>query len=94
MTAMDKLSARIAETPTAALVAALAELESQAATQETRLVRAGILTILEQRYPEAEAAIVAAFEADEKLIEQGIDGPEIDYVAVVVAAIPAADKAL
>lgn len=53
-----------------------------------RLVHAWIIDELEDRFPTASAAVAAAFEADEQRVTAGEDGPEVDYVAVLLANIP------
>lgn len=92
MTASEQLNARIAETRTALLVTSLIALDAQDSTPERNLVRARMIEELERRFPQADAAVQAAFTADEVLLEQGVDTPGVDYVAVLVAAIPATER--
>lgn len=68
-------AALFAKTTTPALIGALLILEAQTTlTGEERWVRAQTIEELERRFPEASAAVEAAFDADEKLVEQGRNG--------------------
>lgn len=65
-----------------ALEAQLAELEATSAdAQALRLPRAWIIEALEHRFPEASAAVEQAFDT-------APEDAEVDYVAVLLAAVP------
>jgi len=90
MSPRDKMLALLAKTPTPTLVTALLTLEASHRSQEERLVRAMTIEELENRFPAASAAVAAAFDADEALLDAGVDTDGVDYVAVLIAAIPTA----
>jgi hypothetical protein len=83
----------IARTSTPTLVTSLIAVDKMAG-QEALRVRAWIIEALEERYPEASAAVEAAFEANEAAMIAAPDGADpadfdVDYVAVLIAALPA-----
>lgn len=83
-TTAQKLTALFARSSTPALTGALVMLEAAASlTAEERWARAQTIKELEARFPAAEAAVTAAFDAAEE------SGAEVDYVAVLLANIPA-----
>lgn len=86
-----RLAALFARTSTPALVTSLRTLDATATTAERRWARAKTIEELERRYPTASAAVEAAFEAAELRIEAGED-VEVDYAAVLIAAIPASER--
>ncbi len=75
----DRLAALFSRATTPALIQSLRTLDGQTPSPERNQARAWIIGELERRHPAAEAAVAAAFEAD--------NGP-VDYVAVLLAAIP------
>lgn len=86
----DRLRRLLAGLTPGALICALRLVEAvQNRTREATLVRSWLIDETERRWPEASAAVEAAFDADAGLAEQGIDGPEIDYVGVLLAHVPA-----
>jgi len=90
--AKEKLQARIDQTPTRVLIDSLLTLETYELDEPHVLLRAKLIVALETRYPEASDAVQDAFEAaDAREVETGEDVP-VDYVAVLVAAIPEAAK--
>jgi hypothetical protein len=82
--------AKTAAQSTATLVTALRAIEAAGAkTTEEIMVRAWIMDTLEERYPDASAAVEIAFDSAQlTLMETGVE-PEVDYVAVLLANIPA-----
>lgn len=85
-----RAAALLARTPTATLVTSLRMLAATPHPDaEHRMVHAWTIEELERRYPAASAAVEAAFDADEVKLAAGIDTPGVDYVAVLLAAIPA-----
>lgn len=75
-------AALFAKTTDAALIGALHILEAQTElTGDERWVRAQTIDELERRHPAASAAVEQAF------LESDATGAEVDYVAVLVAAI-------
>jgi hypothetical protein len=80
--ATEKLRSLIAETPTAALVTSLLAIEAGERTPEGMLVRGMTLGELEQRFPQAAEAVETAYDAAD-------EDDEVDYVAVLLAALPA-----
>lgn len=96
MTTATELAARrqslFAKTTTAAMVLALRTLDAiTEPTEEQSMARAWTIEELERRYPEASAAVEKAF--DDAAITEAACAPnptivEVDYVAVLLAAIP------
>jgi hypothetical protein len=87
----ERLTATMARMSTPVLVAALLELEAKGydvRTPEERMARTWLIDELEDRFPEASAAVGAAFEHAEEL-DPGDPRSEVDYVAVLVAHLPA-----
>lgn len=83
-----KARAKLAATSTKMLADSL-RLVADPQTAEERMVRAWIIDTLEDRYPDASAAVEIAFDsAGLALMETGVE-PEVDYVAVLLDAIPA-----
>jgi hypothetical protein len=79
--------AKLAKTPTANLVDML-RVVADPKLPEERMVRAWIIDALENRYPNASAAVELAFDSAQlALMETGVE-PEVDYVAVLLGAIP------
>lgn len=87
MTTEAKLAALFARSSTPALVTSLLTLDAAKSSPERNWARAKTIGELERRFPEAAAAVEQAFDAAETDIEQGGTG-DVDYVAVLVAAIP------
>lgn len=90
----QRLTNLFARTSTPALIAALLALDtdtSETITAENRWARAKTIEELERRYPVAADAVEAAFDAADARIEAGED-IEVDYVAVLVAAIPGDER--
>ena len=85
MNANAKLAALFARTSTPALVTALLTLDKTADTPELRWSRAKTIGELERRFPDASAAVERAFDEAEGQEPYA----EVDYVAVLIAAIPA-----
>lgn len=76
---------------TATLIESVRHLEQAVNTKPTpelRLTRSWVITELERRYPEASDAVDRAFEEDEIRVAAGADPTEIDYVGILIAAIP------
>jgi hypothetical protein len=44
---------------------------------------------IERRWPAASEAVIQAYEEDEKLLDDSLDTPGVDYVAVLLAHVPA-----
>jgi hypothetical protein len=87
----DRLRAIFAKSSTATLIESLCHLEEvtkRKPTRETVLSRSWTISELERRFPEAEAAVERAFDENEARIAAGEDPDEVDYVAVLLAAIP------
>lgn len=80
-----RLVSLMARTPTPALITALRTLEATARTPEISMVRAWTITELETRFPAASDVVEAAFE----VAEESDPPAEVDYVAVLLAAIAA-----
>lgn len=79
--------AKLAATPTKTLAESL-RLVADPKLPEERMVRAWIIDTLENRYPDASAAVELAFDSAQlALMETGVE-PEVDYVAVLLGAIP------
>jgi hypothetical protein len=98
-TASDQLDARIAAVSNSRLTttlqildAAMSAADPAAVSAEQRLVRARLIGEVERRWPAASAAVQAAFEAWDAAAAALEDGQElpadVDYVAVLLAAIP------
>jgi hypothetical protein len=85
-----KARAKTAAQPTATLVTALRAIEAAGAkTAGEIMVRAWIMDALEERYPDASAAVELALDSAQlALMETGVE-PDVDYVAVLLANIPA-----
>jgi hypothetical protein len=92
MKPIEKMQALLAKTPTRVLVESLPLLEAQERSPERNLVRGMTIEELERRYPQAAAAVESAYDAAEEQFEAG-EGGEVDYVAVLVAAIPSEELA-
>lgn len=88
-TKQQRLAAVFAKSSTSALIGGLRILEATPASPEHRMVRAWTIEELERRFPEAAASVEAAFEAAELELIEGRGNGDVDYVAVLVAAIPA-----
>lgn len=79
--------AKLAEQPTPVLLSCLVEVADPQDESE-RMIRAWIIDALENRYPDASAAVEIAFDSAQlALMETGVE-PEVDYVAVLLANIP------
>lgn len=81
--------ALFAKTTDQALALALRTLDAiTEPTEEQRMARAWTIDELERRYPEASAAVEKAF-ADAAIAEAaGAEGGEVNYGAILLAAIP------
>lgn len=86
----QRLAAAFAKTPSRELVKALLTLDEQPSSQENNWARAKTIDELERRFPTAAKAVEDAYYQDEILVEAGVDAAEVDYVAVLIAAIPPA----
>lgn len=75
-----RLTALFRRATTAALIESLRTLDAQPSDPHRNQARTWTIQELERRYPTAEAAVTAAFEA--------AGDARVDYVAVLVAAIP------
>lgn len=71
-----------------ALIDALPLLDTAPSTEETRMVRAWTIEEIEHRYPEAGAAAAAAFDDADRVLVEEDRVVEVDYVAVLLAALP------
>jgi hypothetical protein len=91
MSKQAEARALTAAQPTATLVTSLRAIVDPK-TPEERMVHAWIIDALEERYPAAGAAVEKAFdEAEQKAIMSGElahPAEDVDYVAVLLAAIP------
>ncbi|MCW6008695.1 hypothetical protein K1W54_29735 [Micromonospora sp. CPCC 205371] len=87
-TVEQRLTSLFARSTTAALVDSLRTLDATPPSPERNWARAKTIEELERRYPAAAQAVEDAFYAAEFQIENGVDVP-VDYVAVLIAAIPA-----
>lgn len=95
MTTIAALKARAAKLvgslSTEQLITSLTPLDDDykagTAGPEARMIRSWIIAELEQRFPAASDAVDKVFYEDALRVERGEDGPEIDYVAVLLAAI-------
>lgn len=91
--ARARLIAHIAAQPTHILATMLPVVDT-ATGPEAAMVRAYMIEELERRYPAASAAVAAAFDAETAAIIAGNeDVAEVDYVAVLLENIPAAELA-
>ncbi len=86
-TTAAKLTALFARSSTRTLVESLRTLDATPRTPDHSWARAKPIAELDRRYPAASTAVEAAFEAAELRTEAGED-VEVDYVAVLIAAIP------
>lgn len=86
-TVEQRLANLFARTSDAALVTSLRTLDAMPPSREIRWSRAKTIEELERRFPAAAQAVEDAFYAAEKQSEAGND-VEVDYVAVLLAAIP------
>jgi hypothetical protein len=92
----DKLTARIARISDAMLITTLRNAESTLNDMSPRdddrphwnLVRARLITEVEKRWPQAAAAVEAAYLAEDTAIEAGEATTDVDYVGVLLGAIP------
>lgn len=89
-----KARAFVENQSTATLVTSLRILAAKANLDEhERMARAWIIEGLEDRYPDASAAVEAAFDSAESRAMEAADAgqpvEEIDYVAVLLAHVPA-----
>jgi hypothetical protein len=76
---------------TATLIETLRHLDSAANTKPTPeilLSRSWVITELERRFPEADEAIARAYEEDAVRVAAGADPTDIDYINILIAAIP------
>lgn len=85
----------IAGQSTSMLTTSLLLVDAQERTPETVLTRAWIIEELENRFPEASAAVEKAFDEMDMAIMSAPEGAdpvqfEVDYVAILLASIPAA----
>jgi hypothetical protein len=98
-TASDQLDARIAAVSNSRLTTTLQILDTAMSaadpaqvSAEQRLVRARLIGEVERRWPAASDAVQAAFDAWDSAmqhLEEGQAPPaDVDYVAVLLAAIP------
>jgi hypothetical protein len=85
-TKRDEAKALVAQQPTHALTAGLAALATPRDEAET-LARAWIIDALEERYPLASAAVQSVFDANEAAMIAGEEPAEVDYAAVLLAAV-------
>jgi hypothetical protein len=85
-----KARAKLAATSTALLTDSLRRV-TDPKTPEERMVRAWIIDTLEDRYPDASAAVETAFDSAELRAMESADYPveNVDYVAILINAIPA-----
>lgn len=88
-----KARALIERQSTSSLIGALLILKAKGGnlTADERMAHAWTIEGLEERYPAASAAVEAAFDAAEQVVmdNPGAEYPEVDYVAILVANIPA-----
>jgi hypothetical protein len=84
----QKLAALFAKSSTPTLVTSLLALDAMPAAPEHSWARAKTIEELERRFPAAAEAVEAVFEEAENRIIAGEDVPDVDYVAVLIAAIP------
>lgn len=85
-----KLADIFAKGTDSVLIESLLTIETQPRTQERALVRAWLIEELEHRHPAASDAVERAFEDSVNAVTDGQPEPEVDYVAVLVAAVLAA----
>jgi hypothetical protein len=86
----DRAKARVATYPTPQLVEALVTVDAAPSSPENSTVRHWLIAEVERRFPAASDAVEAAFLASELEEERtGEPAPAVDYVAVLVANIPA-----
>lgn len=86
----DRAKARISTYPTPLLVEALVKIDAAPSNPENSTIRHWLITEVEERFPAASAAVEAAFLSSELEEERtGKPAPAVDYVAVLVANIPA-----
>lgn len=87
MSKRDEARALAVAQPTAVLATSL-RMIADPKTPEERMVRAWIIDALEERFPDASAAVEIAFDSAQlAMMETGVE-PEVDYVAVLLGAIP------
>lgn len=87
-TVEQRLTSLFARSTTATLVDSLCTLDAMPRSKEINWSRAKTIEELERRFPAAAQAVEDAFYAAEVQIEAGND-VEVDYVATLIAAIPA-----
>lgn len=80
-TIQQRAAALFARATDEVLLESLITLEASPRSRETTWARAKTIEELERRFPNAAAKVEAAFEAAEA------DGTDVDYVAVLVAAV-------
>jgi hypothetical protein len=57
-------------------------------TSEILMSRSWVISELERRFPEADEAVARAYEEDAVKVAAGADPTDIDYVNILIAAIP------
>lgn len=81
----DRLTRLFNKATTHTLIESLTTLESTPATPERNFARTHVIQELERRHPEAAQAVEDAYLETEKLLMAGVDTPEVNYVAVLIA---------
>lgn len=87
----QRLAALFARSSTPALIGGLLGLEEMPPSPERNWSRAKTIEELERRFPGAAATVEVAFEKAELELVEGRGDGEVDYVAVLLAAIPAGE---
>lgn len=87
--AADRAKARTITYPTPQLVEALVAVDKAPPSTENSLVRHWLIEEVERRFPDASDAVGAAFDAADALEQATEKSVPVDYVAVLVANIPA-----
>lgn len=88
-TLQERLTALFSHSSTPTLVTSLRTLDAQPPSRERNWARAKTIEELERRFPAASRAVEDAFDETEQRIVAGEPGvAEVDYVAVLLAAIP------
>lgn len=88
-TATDRAKARVATYPTPQLVTVLTMIDAKPSSPENSLIRHWLIDEVERRFPAASDAVGAAFEAADAQEQATGKTVAVDYVAVLIANIPA-----
>lgn len=85
----QRLTSLFGRTSTPALITSLVTLEASPTSPERSWARAKTIEELERRFPAAAQVVAEAFEMAEQKLLDGGECEDVDYVAVLLAAIEA-----